>query len=302
MKSQYKFTVIIPHKNRQQLLRRCLNSLPRRDDIQIIVVDDNSDPEEVDFSNFPGLQEKNVEVYFTKEGKGAGYARNVGLDYAKGEWVLFADSDDQYLDNLEEEMDKNVNSNMDMIIYRQKRKDVNGNAICCYYDNMFDEAAKGNIESLKLGYVCPIAKFIKKQLIEKYHIRFQEVMYSNDVLFALKVYHFSNNIQFVNKQIYCVYESTKSLMRNTNWENPYTRTKVGLKAFAFLRSTGKISRKSDPQSYWFYWMPWWKKTKQAKPIAALLLIPRIYFIVGNAFLKYLVKACYYRIKTFLTTN
>ena len=90
------YSIIIPHKNIPDLLQRCLDSIPRRDDIQIIIVDDNSNPQKVDFENFPGLGDPCVEVYFTKEGKGAGYARNVGLKYAKGKWLFFADSDDTY--------------------------------------------------------------------------------------------------------------------------------------------------------------------------------------------------------------
>ena len=66
------------HKNIPNLLQRCLDSIPNREDVQIIVVDDNSDPNIVDFDKFPGLNRSNVEVIFTKEGKGAGYARNTG--------------------------------------------------------------------------------------------------------------------------------------------------------------------------------------------------------------------------------
>ena len=47
--------------------------------MHIVVVDDNSDSCQVDFSHFPGLNNPFVEVIFTKEGYGAGYARNVGL-------------------------------------------------------------------------------------------------------------------------------------------------------------------------------------------------------------------------------
>ncbi|MDR2791812.1 MAG: glycosyltransferase family 2 protein, partial [Tannerellaceae bacterium] len=88
------FSVIIPHKNIPDLLQRCLDSIPRRKDIQIIVVDDDSDEDKVDFSRFPCLDDEHVETYLTKESKGAGYARNIGLTYAKGEWLLFADADD----------------------------------------------------------------------------------------------------------------------------------------------------------------------------------------------------------------
>lgn len=36
------YSIIIPHKNISSLLRRCLDSIPERDDLEIIVVDDNS--------------------------------------------------------------------------------------------------------------------------------------------------------------------------------------------------------------------------------------------------------------------
>ena len=88
------YSVIIPHHNIPALLQRCLDSIPERDDIQIIVVDDNSDSNKVDFKKFPGIGRRNVEIYYTKEGKGAGFARNVGLKYAKGRYLIFADADD----------------------------------------------------------------------------------------------------------------------------------------------------------------------------------------------------------------
>ena len=91
------YSIIIPHKNIPQLLQRCLDSIPRREDIQIIVIDDNSSPEIVDFAHFPGRERDDVEIVFTREGRGAGYARNEGLKRAKGKWLLFADTDDFFL-------------------------------------------------------------------------------------------------------------------------------------------------------------------------------------------------------------
>jgi glycosyltransferase involved in cell wall biosynthesis len=39
----YNYSFIIPHKNCPDLLQRCVDSIPDRDDVQVIVVDDNSD-------------------------------------------------------------------------------------------------------------------------------------------------------------------------------------------------------------------------------------------------------------------
>ena len=116
MEIEINYSFIIPHRNVPHLLQRCIDSIPKRDDIQIIIVDDNSDPKIVNFECFPGLNEKCVEVYFTKEGKGAGYARNIGLTYAKGKWFLFPDADDHYTTDLMNVLDKYVNSNYDIIL------------------------------------------------------------------------------------------------------------------------------------------------------------------------------------------
>ena len=97
-----KLNIIIPHHNTPALLQRCLDSIPDEDNISVIVVDDNSSPELVDFDNFPGRERTYTKVFFTKEGKGAGYARNIGLEHAEGEWVLFADSDDFFVSNFYE--------------------------------------------------------------------------------------------------------------------------------------------------------------------------------------------------------
>ncbi|MFS2760521.1 glycosyltransferase, partial [Phocaeicola vulgatus] len=40
--TSYHYSIIIPHKNTPRLLERCLCSIPTWDEIQIIIIDDNS--------------------------------------------------------------------------------------------------------------------------------------------------------------------------------------------------------------------------------------------------------------------
>ena len=88
------YSIIIPHYNIPELLQRCLNSIPDLPSFQVIIVDDCSDGKIVDFRYFPGMERENVKCIFLKERHGAGFARNLGLRYACGKWVLFADADD----------------------------------------------------------------------------------------------------------------------------------------------------------------------------------------------------------------
>ena len=76
------YSIIIPHYNIPNLLRRLLDSVPSRNDLEAIIIDDNSDSNAVDFEQFPGLDKNNVKVIFDKKGGGGGYARNIGLKHA----------------------------------------------------------------------------------------------------------------------------------------------------------------------------------------------------------------------------
>ena len=122
------YSIIIPHKNTPDLLQRCLNSIPRREDVQIIVIDDNSDTNKVDFENFPGLNDPYVEVVFGKNEngrKGAGYARNLGLERANGKWIVFADADDYFTDCFNNVLDTYKNDEENEVVYFKVTSDTN---------------------------------------------------------------------------------------------------------------------------------------------------------------------------------
>ena len=137
------YSIIIPHKDSAELLAYCLSSIPVREDVQVIVVDDNSDPQKVDFEHFPKWEGKHYEYYLTKEGKGAGYARNVGLNHAVGKWILFVDADDYLLPTINSIFDECITSEADIIYFRPKavmledRKSHSGRAD--WYNNLIDE-------------------------------------------------------------------------------------------------------------------------------------------------------------------
>ena len=112
-----KFSVIVPHHNTPRLLIRLLDSIPDRQDIQVIVVDDNSDIPIQEWDTLKKQIHSNVSVKLTKEGKGAGYARNVGLSLAKGEWLMFADADDYYAPDTFNIIENNLNDTIDILYY-----------------------------------------------------------------------------------------------------------------------------------------------------------------------------------------
>jgi len=83
-------SVVIPVYNRAVYLDNCLNSLFASDykEFEVIVVDDGSDDHSIDVAD-----KYEVRIFRHEENKGAGAARNTGSKEAKGEILVFIDSD-----------------------------------------------------------------------------------------------------------------------------------------------------------------------------------------------------------------
>ena len=96
MNKEINYSFIIPHHNTPELLKRLVDSIPPRHDVELIIVDDNSDVDKK-----PNISRNDIKLYFIDKDhtKGAGRARNVGLEHAIGKWLIFADADDFFVKN-----------------------------------------------------------------------------------------------------------------------------------------------------------------------------------------------------------
>ena len=238
------FSVIIPHKNTPDLLQRCLDSIPRRDDVQIIVVDDNSDPKLVDFEKFPGLNDNNIEVYFTKEGKGAGYARNVGMSHAKGEWLIFADADDYYYtDNLSKLMDMDIPNEYDVVVWKSEYVYLDGTSFVIGEDANDQEneniIRKNTTDKLYLNYVTPWAKMVRRKLCNDKSIIFEEVKYANDEIFSTLIGVYVNKYLYIDLLLYRHEMRVGSLVEQKSLENYLCRLYVCFRKNEILKRYGK---------------------------------------------------------------
>lgn len=91
-----KLSVIIPVYNQQDLVIRALASLPRRDDIEVLVRDDGStDNTLANVQQYAAEHpELNIKIFANGENKGVAYTKNQLLKDAKGEYFHIHDSDD----------------------------------------------------------------------------------------------------------------------------------------------------------------------------------------------------------------
>lgn len=98
-----KLTVIIPVYNQPELLIRALSSIPIRNDIEIIVIDDGSTDRTWDnLLGYVDGSKQNIVCLYNEFNKGVAYTVNKGYNNANGEYIVLLGSDDYfYTDELE---------------------------------------------------------------------------------------------------------------------------------------------------------------------------------------------------------
>lgn len=205
-----KFSIIIPHRNTPKLLSRCLTTIPVRDDLEIIIVDDNSDPQIVDFSHFPGQNREDTIVIFTKEGRGAGYARNEGLRQATGNWVYFVDADDYLSDNFDDILTKySIRKDLDMVFLNAKavnEKGIESHLIVNRFIKNYNNGRPMSLKVLRYMFWSPWSRLIWRRLLTDHNIQFEEVPVSNDAWAILNASYLAKRIAVESEPCYYYYK------------------------------------------------------------------------------------------------
>ena len=80
-------SVIVPYRERQQELLELLNSIPDRDDVEVLLINDHGERLEINPLEFT----KVVHVEIPEGRRHAGAGRNVGIDNSSGQFICFAD-------------------------------------------------------------------------------------------------------------------------------------------------------------------------------------------------------------------
>lgn len=253
------FSFIIPHKNIPDLLQRCLDSIPTREDTEIIIVDDNSDESVVDFSNFPGKGMPNTICIFTKEGKGAGYARNIGMERARGKWIVFIDSDDFLYEAANDILDRHIDCKADVILFKSESRLSSDLSILGNRSDEFnakiDKCLVGALEkrTTLLGIETPWPKIVSREFLINNSIYFDETHCANDAFWSVKCAVCAQQIEVSSDCFYVVTYREKSLSTTYDENSLFTRYGVKLKCSRYLVENGYHQYK---QPIAIEYLPW----------------------------------------------
>lgn len=187
--NKIKVTVAICAYNREQYIKECLESIINQSlyEIEILIINDGST------DNTLSICENYVDsriVLFSQENKGISFARNVAIQNARGEYLLFVDSDDTISPEACEVLYTIAkNYNVDIVEGKYKYNKTQ-------LDNKIQIPSKLNIMKGEEYYthcvrhsemeVIVCNKLIRMEYLKKYKILFQhELKYAEDHLFYL---------------------------------------------------------------------------------------------------------------------
>ncbi len=240
----YLYSVIIPHYNIPNLLNHAINSIPERNDIQIIVADNSYKSIIGDYSR---SLNNHIEIIHTQHLLGAGHARNKALDCALGRWILFLDADDSFCEGAFDEFDKYSNTDLDIIIFKSEsfylgsqEKSCRCNAINKLIDN-FQKNKPHSEDALKFSYHPVWGKMFNSTTIKNNNIRFDEVIAGNDAMFSIKASGYARKIAVSSFVAFSITDRKWSLTNNANIMNERSRFCVRINIYHYLTS---IDRKA----------------------------------------------------------
>lgn len=214
-----KISFIIPIYNVETYIKHCLESVVNQTlkEVEIILVNDGTEDNSI----------KNIREYIgndsrikliNKQNGGVSSARNRALDEAKGEYILFVDSDDYIENNMAEVMYNCAISNkVDIVMCGYNRIDndkktsisppIKSNII---YSNKEIKNIISYGDNSTIWYVW--RNLYKREIIEKNNIRFNEsVKIGEDSCFNLNTFLSSNSIISINKFLYNYRKNNNSL-------------------------------------------------------------------------------------------
>lgn len=238
-------SIIIPHYNSVSLLRRLLESIfNETEKSEVIVVDDNSTEDLSDFELLKADYEGKV-VFLTNDSgiKGPGAARNVGLNHVTGDWLIFADSDDYFINGWYKTVESFFEENYDIVYFNPRSENIvtgkPGSRTALYSRYVKEYCVSDNKSDyekyLRYFFVVPWSKLIRVSLIRDNKIMFDRLMYSEDVMFSVKVGFNAKSVMGDIRTIYCVTEGDETLSTDNSLKAGEVRLEVLARRNMYLR-------------------------------------------------------------------
>lgn len=209
-----RFSIVVPVYGVEKYLDECINSLLKQTytDFEIILVDDRSPDNCPQMCDGYAQSDSRVRVIHKPQNEGLGFARNTGLEAAKGDYVIFADSDDTIDPKTLERCFEELKDEPDILVYgmrlcyeNKKGKTVRTERLLPenFYAATRDEMAEMFRRLSKarvFQYACN--KAYRREFIQSLPTRFEKTKLIEDFLYNIEVFGFAEKVRSVDEDFY----------------------------------------------------------------------------------------------------
>ncbi|MGV7960293.1 glycosyltransferase [Photorhabdus tasmaniensis] len=230
---QFDITIIIPIFNDENNIVYLLDSISSQENInfEVIIINDGSTDNSLTAIKEYKKRDNRIRI-FNQENSGVSIARNYGIKYALGEWILFIDSDDWLKPQiLRKWLDQAVEQRLDVLI---------GNGVS-FTEEPFSQENKRITRRQPYGRVLTGEEWIeycvkcrewphfvwlqliKKELIINNQLKFKENTLHEDILWTINLSLIANRIGFCEELLYCYRHNLKSITRSREIQKLYHR-------------------------------------------------------------------------------
>ena len=206
-----KISVVIPVYNVEKYLEQCLDSVIAQsfEDIEVICVNDGSTDSSLEILKRYADNDSRIKI-ISQKNKGAGAARNVGIENAAGEYVYFMDSDDYLNSDAFERLNGFLDDEPDFVMFKISNFYEDGTKADDddYYTMPYLKSRVGknsfnyeDVSDFALNLcVCPPSHLFRREFISD--IRFPENILFEDNVFFTQALFKAQNIYFYDEFLY----------------------------------------------------------------------------------------------------
>ncbi len=209
-----KFSVIVPVYGVEKYLDECVQSILSQtySDFELILVDDKSPDNCPVMCDAYAAQDARVRVIHKEVNEGLGFARNTGMAVAKGEYIVFVDSDDYISQKTLMECSVALTTDTDILVYgmrlcyeNKKGKIVRCEELipevfsCEQFESKADMFARLT-QSRSFQYACN--KIYRREFLLSINARFERTKLIEDFLFNIEVFKTAKRIQSLSVAFY----------------------------------------------------------------------------------------------------
>jgi len=190
---------VIPCYNGENVIKKCFDSIVSQIDsrIEVIIINNGSQDNTKRVVSRLVRGKKNFKFISLRNNVGVSGARNYGLDRSNGQYVMLCDCDDQIPANSIEKIIAVV-SETDADIIAGNYEEYKGSFLS---KRTQIEKRINKYESLMDGHAV-WNKVYKKEMLDRYNIRFKNYNYGEDTLFLAESIQYAKNIELISDVIY----------------------------------------------------------------------------------------------------